>query len=263
MTTTTTAVNVGGVCIGLRTSSARYVDLLHERFAGYIEPSSRPDYEFEVELVEPREDAPDRDVRVYREGGHWRIERGDFEAALDPVSRRGRIRQDANPYSVDSLLRIVHTLALAPQGGFLLHASSAVRHGRAHVFAGVSGAGKTTMARLAPPDALVMTDEVSCLRREGRGYVAHGTPFAGELARPGANVSAPVEAIYMLKHGRENRVAALEPAQAARALLSTILFFAEDPALVRQVFASALELVERMPVRRLAFVPEAGAWDLI
>lgn len=261
--TTITQVSVGGVCIGLKSGDRPFIDLLHERFAGYIDPRSRADYEFEVELTAPREDAPDRDVRVYRDGPHWRIERGDFEAALDPVARRGRIRQHANPYSVDTLMRIVHTLALARRGGFLLHASSAVRHGRAHVFAGASGAGKTTLARLAPPDAEVMTDEISYIRRDAEGYVAHGTPFAGELARPGANVSAPLAAIYLLEHGRENRVSEVEPAAAARALLGTILFFAEDAALVREVFASALEAAERVPVRKLTFVPDQTAWELI
>ena len=64
-------------------------------------------------------------------------------------------------------------------------------------------------------------------------------------------------------HGRENRITEVTPADAARALLSTILFFAEDPALVRQVFASALEAVERVPVRRLTFVPDTTAWELI
>ena len=79
----------------------------------------------------------------------------------------GSIRQSANPYSIDSVLRIVHTLLLARAGRFSLHASSAVRNGRAFLFAGVSGAGKTTIARLAPPDAMLLTDEISYVTHEG------------------------------------------------------------------------------------------------
>jgi hypothetical protein len=91
------------------------------------------------------------------------------------------------------VLRITHSLLLAMEGGFQLHASSAIRNGHAFLFAGVSGAGKTTMARLAPSDALVLTDEISYIRRIAGGYRAYGTPFAGELARPGANASAPLQ----------------------------------------------------------------------
>ncbi len=88
------------------------------------------------------------------------------------------------------MLRIVHTLVLARQGGFLLHAASAVRNGKAFVFAGVSGAGKTTLSRLAPADADVLSDEISYVRKEAGGYYAYGTPFAGEVLG-GENLRAP------------------------------------------------------------------------
>jgi len=79
------------------------------------------------------------------------MERGDFRARWNPETHQGRIRQSANPYSIDSVLRIVHTLVLARNGGFLLHASSGIRNGKAFLFSGLSEAGKTTMARLRPP----------------------------------------------------------------------------------------------------------------
>ncbi len=205
----------------------------------------------------------DADVRVFRDGRQWRLERGDFRAEWDPVTRRGRIRQSANPYSIDTVLRIVHTLVLAREGGFLVHAASAVRNGKAYLFAGVSGAGKTTISRLAPPDADLLTDEISYVRKEADGYFAYGTPFAGELAKAGENLRAPLGAVYLLAQGPENRIEDLGAAEAARGLLTNILFFAEDAELVQAVFRSALEFVERVPVRRLTFVPDARVWELI
>ena len=132
----------------------------------------------------------------------WRLERGDFRAAWDPAARQGHIRQSANPYSIDTVLRIVHTLVLARQGGFLLHAASAVRNGKAFVFAGASGAGKTTLSRLAPGDADVLSDEISYVRKEADGYYAYGTPFAGELARAGENLRAPLDTGLSAHPGR-------------------------------------------------------------
>ena len=72
------------------------------------------------------------------------------------------------------------------------------------LFAGVSGAGKTTISRLAPADVTLLTDEISYLRRNGEGYVAYGTPFAGELAKVGENIRAPLAALYLLAQGPEN-----------------------------------------------------------
>jgi hypothetical protein len=93
--------------------------------------------------------------------------------------------------------------------------------------------------------------------------VAFGTPFAGELARLGEKLCAPVAALYLLTQGPENRLEPISESEAARALLRNILFFAQDAELVRLVFQSALDFVSRVPVRRLVFTPDARVWDLI
>src|SRR5208337_3527181 len=117
------------------------------------------------------------------------------------------------------VLRITHSLLLAMEGGFQVHASSAIRNHRAFLFAGVSGAGKTTTVRLAPPDAVILTDEISYVRRTKNGYCAYGTPFAGELARPGANASAPVRRLCLLKQAPHNRLRPVSRTAAIRALM--------------------------------------------
>jgi hypothetical protein len=195
--------------------------------------------------------------------GLWTFRRGDFRAEWNPETGNGKIVQSANPYSADAVLRIVHTLILARQGGFLLHAASAVRDGRAFLFSGVSGAGKTTISRLAPPDATLLTDEISYIRPDGNGYRAFGTPFAGELATLGENVSAPLSTLFFLEKGNKNRVENVSKDQAMRSLLRNILFFAEDSELVDLVFQSACNFVERVCIRRLVFVPDRRVWETI
>ena len=161
------------------------------------------------------------------------------------------------------MLRIVHTLLLAREGGFLLHASSAIRNGRAFLFSGVSGAGKTTIARLAPPDAALLTDEISYVTRGDGRYFAVGTPFYGELSRPGENLRAPIEVLYLLAKGPENKIEPIEGSDAVRGLLANTLFFARDPRFVNMVFEAAFDFVARVPVRRLTFVPNSSVWELI
>jgi hypothetical protein len=214
-------------------------------------------------LIEPDSFNPDDDAAVWLEDGEWRLERGDFRARWSPETREGLIRQTPNPYSIDSVLRITHTLLLAKTGGFLLHASSAVRNGKAFLFSGLSEAGKTTIARLAPQDATLLTDEASYVRRLNDQYLAYGTPFAGELGEPGKNISAPIAAVYLLAKSQENRITKIEPAEATRRLLRNILFFAHDEELVRHVFESACAFVAAVPVYELSFFPDERVWDLI
>jgi hypothetical protein len=256
-------VDIGGMPILLHTQDDSFGQLLARRYAGFVESAASPRFEFDIELTAPPRKAPDEDVRVEMRDGTWRLGRGDFRAQWDPGARRGRIRQSANPYAIDSVLRIVHTLILAHEGGFLLHSAGAIRHGRAFLFSGVSGAGKTTISRLAPPDVTLLTDEVSYVRRVDAGYRACGTPFAGELARVGENCSAPIASLFFLKQGPENKIEAVAKSEAIRRLMRNILFFAEDAALVEKVFQSACGFVERVPVQQLTFTPDSRVWGMI
>jgi hypothetical protein len=56
-----------------------------------------------------------------------------------------------------------------------------------------------------------LTDEISYVLRQGDQYVAFGTPFTGELAKLGENVSASISALYLLAKGNGNRVDPVSP----------------------------------------------------
>jgi hypothetical protein len=261
------AIEIGGMTIALRTQDLQFRRLLENRYTGFIKAATDPHFEFDMELVEPMESSAtmpaDEDVQVTLKDGQWQLQRGDFRAQWDASAGRGRIRQSRNPYAIDSVLRIVHTLILAKQGGFLVHAASAIRGGHAFLFAGVSGAGKTTISRLAPSDARLLTDEISYVRRQEDEFWACGTPFAGELGKVGENRSAPVKTLFLLEQGPKNRIEPIAPADSTRMLMRNILFFAEDSELVSQVFQSACEFVQRVPVQRLIFVPDERVWEII
>jgi len=256
-------VEIGGLPIRLRSDDPAFIRMIQDRYAGYVSSSDDASFEFDVELAPPGTESGDEDVRVTWDSGRWLMERGDFRAEWNPSTARGRIEQTINPYSLDSVLRIVHTLLLARKGGFLVHASSAIRNGRAFLFSGVSGAGKTTMAKLAPPDAALLTDEISYVTLQDGRYTAVGTPFYGELARVGENLRAPIESVYLLAKGPENKIEPIDGADAVRGLMENILFFARDPEFVKLVFDAALDFVNRVPIRRLTFVPDARVWELI
>lgn len=256
-------IEVGGLPIQVQTTDADFERLLRGRYGDYAKSSEKSDLGLRVQLMAPERFDADADLEVWLEDREWKMKRGDFEARWNPAERRGRVVQSPNPYSIDSVLRIVHTLTLAPEGGFLVHASSAVRNGKAYLFSGVSEAGKTTIARLAPSDVTLLTDEASYVRKVNGLYMAYGTPFAGELGVPGKNISAPIAAVYFLEKGLENRIEKIEPAPAVKRLLRNILFFTHQPDLVRQVFDSACAMVAAVPFFQLTFFPDERVWESI
>jgi hypothetical protein len=256
-------VDVGGVAVLLKTADAPLGDVLQRRFGRFLNPSAHPDFHFDVTLAAARDCDADADLKVTGGRGRWVVRRGDFEAEWSVAERRGSIRQSLNPYAADTVLRIVHTLLLATEGGFLLHASSAVRDGRAFLFTGPSGAGKSTIVGLAPDDVTVLTDEISYLRWTADGYVAFGTPFAGELSDAGDPSSAPVATLFCLGRGPDNRHDRLEAPEAVKTLMRNILFFADDRELVGNVLDTACDFAARVPAFRLAFAPDARVWGTI
>ncbi|HUA32322.1 MAG TPA: hypothetical protein VMA09_01855 [Candidatus Binataceae bacterium] len=257
----TTSVAIGGLPIGITSADGEFIAMLERRYAGFLGGDAA--VQFEVDVVPPSQIGDDEDLAVRREGERWTMTRGDFRADFDPVSQRGKVRQGAYPYAIDSVMRIVHSLMLVERGGFLLHAASVVRNGRAFIFSGVSGAGKTTISRLAPSDVTLLTDEISYIKPTNEGYRAFGTPFAGELARSGENIAAPLGALYFLKQGASNDTQVIRGSDAARRLLRNILFFADDRALVQKLFGIACDFVSRVPVYELTFKPTVEVWDLI
>ncbi|MGH7986888.1 MAG: hypothetical protein ACREQX_11465 [Candidatus Binataceae bacterium] len=257
-----TVVEIGGLPIVIRTDDRTFSHILESRYANFIgEGAGR--IKLEVEIVPPSSTGADDALEVSFNDGRWLMRRGDFFAEWDPATNRGRARQAASPYAIDAVLRIIHSLVLTAGDGFLLHSASVIRNGRAFLFSGISGAGKTTISRLAPRDVTLLTDEISYVRLLGGHYHAFGTPFAGELGIPGENVKAPLASLYFLSKGHENRTRPLAPAVAARMLLRNVLFFADDANLVGRAFARACDFVESLPVYELTFRPDVAVWDLI
>ncbi|MBZ5701972.1 MAG: hypothetical protein LAN84_09000 [Acidobacteriia bacterium] len=165
-------------------------------------------------------------------------------------------------YAFDSLLRMLFSWILLPRSGFLLHAATVVRNGRAFVFTGRSGAGKSTLASLAP-EGSVLTDEISLLRCEEGGWRAYGTPFWGEFRAGDVNTSAPVAGIFRLVQAPENRVAPLRQAELLRVLLPNVLFFSAQPAAQRRLLEILGGAAEEIPGHDLEFRKERTVWEVL
>jgi len=262
---TGTIVEIGGTPVLLRVEDGAIQEVINQRYAAYLttKPSAEP-FELTVTLAPDGVGFQGNQPRVEWREGRWSFEHSDSQAEWLPASGRGWVRQSATfPQGIDSVLRVLHSILLAPKGGCLLHAASAVRNGRAFVFTGVSGAGKSTMAGLAPPDATLLTDEISCIRPVNGGYRAFGTPFVGDLDKAGENISAPIAALYLLAKGPENKIEPLSRNQTIRILMRNTLFFAKDPKLAEALFETACGIAAQVPAYRLIFTPTPDVWKMI
>jgi hypothetical protein len=148
----------------------------------------------------------------------------------------------------------------------LLHSSGVIRQGHGYLFTGLSGAGKSTIARLSR-DEMVLNDEISLVRFSGEQAIVEGTPFNGFFKRKVAG-EAPLKAIFVLSQGRAHSITAMSPSQAVASLLPQIVPpVGLDERITRDTLDSMMNLAqairEAVPVYRLQFKRDPGFWKEI
>jgi hypothetical protein len=160
-------------------------------------------------------------------------------------------------YPLDQLL-MMHFLAR--RRGMLAHAAGIVIAGRAYLFAGVSGAGKSTFSLLlaAARAGKMLSDERVILRLVNGRLVAFGTPWAGTANIASAG-NAPLAGVFLLKHGKTNRIEALDPVSAADRMLPMISIPWYDPDAAAPIIAFAKKVCAAVPVRQFQFTPDRSA----
>jgi hypothetical protein len=204
----------------------------------------------------------------------WRIETGQVgprlwyrsyceQGWLDLAARRGRLVLRTCGQAENFLRVATARLALA-RGGLLLHASGVIWRGRGYAFFGYSGAGKSTVASLAPPGAVIVSDDLVLLRVREEQVWLHGVPFRGELENaPRVNAAAPLAALLALRQGPSHCLCPLPHAVAAAGLLAATPFVAGDPSAQAAALAVCMEVARRQGVHELAFARDPGFWPLL
>jgi hypothetical protein len=166
-------------------------------------------------------------------------------------------------YPLDELL-MVHLLA---QGaGVEMHSCAvADEQGRGHLFVGVSGAGKTTTARIferSHRGARVLSDDRNVLRDENGTIVVHGTPWHGEaeLSEPS---QAPLHRVYLLEQAPLNELVPCSAADAVTRLFTCTfpLFYRAES--IDYTLAFLESLAQRVEVVRLRFRPDETMLDAV
>jgi hypothetical protein len=174
--------------------------------------------------------------------------------------REGR-EEVVNPvvYPLDQILCMYYLRGR----GAILHAAGVVRRGKGYLFAGISGAGKTTIARLIADGGesatAVLSDDRIVVRRgpEG-GFTMHGTPWPGEggYAR---NERAPLAGIYFLTKDNENGIRGMTSHESLTRLLPVASLPWYDKEAIGAPMKLCGDLIAQVPCCDFRFRPDKTA----
>ena len=267
----------------------------HERsdpvYAGFLagEPCAGDDV-VAVELAEGDPAPPPGARRIFDTGSAWSawaLEGGDqaivmarpaardtplIAASFDPAVTRvhlvcspllvveGRFHDPLrNP--LDQLLAMHR---LAREGGAIVHCALVDAGGAAVICPGVSGAGKTTLARqlVGVPGLRVLSDDRAVIRRAGDGYRAYGTPWPGEGGFA-VNQGLPLVGIGFIEKRAAAHCLPISRSEAIRRLVRVASVPWYDREAGPRVFDGLADLCGRVPTWRLGVPADASAVEAV
>lgn len=146
--------------------------------------------------------------------------------------------------------------------GMMLHASAIEYNGRAYLFSGPSGMGKSTHTRLWQSlygDAVqIFNDDKPALRRMEDGWFAYGTPWCGKDGI-NQNKKVPLAGICFLKRGEENKIRRLDKKEAMQNVLWQTTRKLKDVNKMTALLGLVDKLVREIPIFELECTKEQEA----
>ena len=167
------------------------------------------------------------------------------------------------PRRIASLARTVVSRYLHGRGGTSVHAAALLREGRAFLFVGRSGAGKTTVARTWPGDGVLGDDYCILTAAPEGGFRVHGTPYSGREGTPNQAGSAPLGGILLLHKAAQTLLEPLPISEAVYGLIPSVIHFGMGRNETEVVLSTTERVARAAPVWRLHFDRTTPIWPRI
>ena len=146
----------------------------------------------------------DYEVNINRKENKITFERADYLIEIDTDYRVATISVHDDLALKHSLMNLYSSIIAYHNWGLLIHSSCVVENGEAHIFAGQSGAGKSTSAKLSYPSDL-LSDEATILKITSDQVTVYNSPFRSELESNGIKDCCPLADIQLLIQALKNQ----------------------------------------------------------
>jgi hypothetical protein len=168
-----------------------------------------------------------------------------------------------------SVLQRIFMALWYDNGGIVFHASAVESQGKAYVFVGDSGSGKTTIVRLLNSQygLKVLADNQVFIRKHREEYVVYPFPFT-QYHKDGNKIFLPIASFYILHKSLSFAVKTLTFIESVRALgheiqildVGDFPFSTQIPTALRRII---FDFTKTVVMKRLYFFQGKGLWEAI
>jgi len=261
--TFTCSLSIAGLGVRLNCQDEGVVADLQHRYREFP-LTGEPDLRIEVRLTGRERPSPNLDTGTVFKDGILHFTAPGYEGQIRESEGVGRL-SISSAYPVEEIdygLRVAYALLAFQAGGLMLHAAGIVREGKAYLFFGHSGSGKTTVSRLSVDD-IVLNDDLVLLMSEGDGWQVYGTPFWNPSQVKPSNRHAPLAGLYRLVQAPEVCLREIEKSEAVAELISNVPVVSADLWRGPETLSRLRQLAGAFPVCKLYFLPDDSFWDVI
>lgn len=227
-----------------RATGGAGIDLVVDAEYGYGEPS--PDYEVDIE-------SDDKSITYTRK---------DYRLVIDSAYRRATIAAYNNFSLKHGVMNLYSAFIVHHGWGLMMHSSCVVEEGKAYLFAGQSGAGKSTVAKLSAPRPL-LSDEATLVKIDGGEATVYHSPFRSELQSSYDGGVCPLAGIHILVQSLQVERLPVTHSEGFAQLMDKVFFWAHDARDTGNVLRLLRDLVQAVPVYKLYFQKNDTFWEKI
>jgi hypothetical protein len=254
-------IKIGEQLFEIHVKSERVENFIVHNFKTVEDGNLQPDVKIEL-LDGYGSPFVDYEVTITKESDKIIFRRSDYLIEAVPDYKSACIFVNNALALKHALMNLYSSFIVYHNWGLLIHSSCAVENGNAHIFAGQSGAGKSTAARLSHPRDL-LSDEATLIKITSDEINVFNSPFRSEIITTGTKDCVPLASIQVLHQALQNNRLDLRKAEAFVHLMDKIFYWSHNPEETKKITVLLKMLVDIVPAYELYFKKDDTFWELI
>lgn len=253
---------IGEHCIQVQSQSKKIIDWIRRNFT--IIPASPSTPHLRVRLHEGY-GVPfvNYEVSIKQEENNQIVyRRSDYLIVVDSDYREASISVHNELALKHAFMNLYSSFLVHTQWGLLIHSSCVIEKDKAYLFAGHSGAGKSTAAKLSDPREL-LSDEATIVKITPDTITVFDSPFRSELSRSGSMEKSSLAGIYLLNQASSNHMVTLSKSDGFLQLVNKVFYWSHSLEETVNILHLLLDLAKAVTICELHFQKNDTFWELI